>query len=393
MKLLLYKLLALAAFATALGLGIITLHFTLARAEITITAREKGETRESEIILPITLSENALETSDEKKDDVKRLREQVLKNGATNEHIGTIHTLSIALEHTVIPEGPGTEIPDYATGTVTLISELTFAQSLVSKTRLLTPDGVLFRITAPVIVPARGTVDVTVKADKIGKEGNIAPTTFTIPGLSLERQRRLYGKSSEKFEGGVRLVRTLTEADFERGKREALEKIIEEAIVQFNKNGIAMTRARILLSDVIIESDDEVGEEKEELTLLVKAEAYGLDFDEEFVKEMAKTRFAADVPDERTVLGLNEESFTYTIQEINPDLGEARIMTMIEGFTTLNTNKDIIDPKELAGLSAKEIQTKLLQNEAIDGVEVRFSPFWVTRAPRIAEKITVTIQK
>ena len=392
MKLVIYKLLALLAFASALGLGIITLHFTLSHAEVLITAREQGKTRQTEIILPITFAndENA-ET-----DEIKKLREKVLKDGDENAETGgygaVAHTIPISIEAIIIPEGTGAELEDYATGAVTIISELPFAQSLVPKTRLLTPDGILFRTTNRVTVPSRGTVEVTVKADQKGKNGDITPTTFTIPGLSLERQKLVYGKSSEQFTGGARIVKIIASADLERGNSEALAKLAEKAIQDFNERGIVITRNRIFLRDATFESDGKIGEEKEQFAVIASAQAYGVNFDEETVKDMTKTSFEADLPDGKDVLGYNDESFSYTIQEINPETNEVKIATEIEGFTTLDATKKIIDLKELAGLSANEIQTKLLTNEAIDAVEVRFSPFWVTRAPRIPEKIAITIK-
>ncbi len=406
MKLVIYKLLALIAFASALGLGIITLHFTLSRAEILITTREQGKIWQTEIILPVTFTDTNSLISDKnvsenaETDEIKKLREQVLKNddeiaetGETQRYGTIAHTIPISIEAIIIPEGTGAELEDYATGAVTIISELPFAQSLVQKTRLLTPDGILFRTTNRVTVPSRGTAEVAVKADQKGKNGDIAPTTFTIPGLSLERQKLIYGKSSEQFTGGARIVKRITSADLERGNSEALAKLADKAIENFNESGIAITRNRIFLRDAAFESDGKVGEEKEKFATLASAQAYGVDFDEEIIRDMTKTSFEAELPEGKDVIGYNDGSFSYTIQEINPDIGEIKITAEIEAFTTLDETKEIIDLKELAGLSAKEIQAKLLKNKAINAVEVRFSPFWATRAPRIPDKIAITIKK
>src|SRR5690606_9666825 len=70
-------------------------------------------------------------------------------------------------------------------GTVTVINNSSRNQPLVATTRLLSPNGELFRIRNTVQVPARSTVEnVEVYADQPSPEMEIGPTKFTIPGLS-----------------------------------------------------------------------------------------------------------------------------------------------------------------------------------------------------------------
>ena len=104
-------------------------------------------------------------------------------------------------------KGEGTEIPAKAHGIVTIQNDSLTEQQLVATTRLLSPEGVLFRITGGVTVPAKGTVSVEVRADKEGKEGEIEATAFTIPGLPQARQKEVYAKSAEKMVGGTEIKR------------------------------------------------------------------------------------------------------------------------------------------------------------------------------------------
>ncbi|MBI4359838.1 MAG: hypothetical protein HY564_01960 [Candidatus Jacksonbacteria bacterium] len=406
MKIIIYKIMALLAFASALALGIVTLHFSLTRAEIAITTRETGQTLNFDITLPIVFGseisavkkdDSATDASEEEKssDEIKALRQKVLgeeekeRQGELN---GVSYTLPVTIYYTALPEGAGTEVQDYATGVVTIISELPFSQALVARTRLLSPDGILFRTTERVTVPARGASDVTVKADQTGKSGDILPTSFTIPGLSAERQKQVYGKSSEPFTGGVRVIKTITENDLTLAKNEALKNLKIKAIEAFNASGILMTSGRVVLNETVFESEDQAGEEKEELSITASGQAHGIEFDEELLIKTVKESFAGELPKGQEVLGYNEESFTYALEEINIDDEKAIIAATIEGFITLGEKETIVSPDALSGLSAKEIQAKILKNDAVNSVEVRFSPFWVTRAPRIPEKITITIR-
>ena len=82
-----------------------------------------------------------------------------------------------------------------AGGMVTIINTTSRAQPLVATTRLLSSNGILFRITKSVVVPARGQVRVAAAADAIGAAGDIEPTRWTIPGLSRVLQQLIYAES------------------------------------------------------------------------------------------------------------------------------------------------------------------------------------------------------
>lgn len=72
-----------------------------------------------------------------------------------------------------------------AQGEVTVYNKSNTAITLIPKTRFITSEGVLFRLTSYTNVPAHGQVTTAVYADKPGREGEIPPSQFTLPGLDL----------------------------------------------------------------------------------------------------------------------------------------------------------------------------------------------------------------
>jgi len=118
---------------------------------------------------------------------------------------GTVTTTEVKSSKTFDNPSTGDEVPAQATGTVTIYNKYTKAQPLSATTRLLAPDGTLFRIKNVVTVPAGGKVDnVAVYADQPGKSGNLDPTKFTIPGLWAGLQDKLYAESAAAMTGGTR---------------------------------------------------------------------------------------------------------------------------------------------------------------------------------------------
>lgn len=103
----------------------------------------------------------------------------------------------------VTPKISGTVVDRPATGKVTLTNETDITQTFVATTRLLSADGVLFRLKDATTVPTKGQTEAEVYADVAGVEGEIAPTKFTIPGLSADLQTVIYAESTEKMSGGT----------------------------------------------------------------------------------------------------------------------------------------------------------------------------------------------
>lgn len=88
-------------------------------------------------------------------------------------------------------------------GTVTIANSQNIAQPLVAGTRISSPDGLIFRLSDAVSVPAGGTIaGVKVTADADGAAYDLAPTTFTIPGLPADRRGSVKVTSDIAFAGG-----------------------------------------------------------------------------------------------------------------------------------------------------------------------------------------------
>src|SRR3989338_1272224 len=100
-----------------------------------------------------------------------------------------------------------------ARGTVTIVNTTGNAQPLRATTRLLTPDGFLFRTESFVTVPAKGKVNVPISADKEGSIDGVSLTRFTIPGLWQGLQSNIYGQDFVLGSSGEEEVSIVTKED------------------------------------------------------------------------------------------------------------------------------------------------------------------------------------
>ncbi len=145
---------------------------------------------------------------------------------------GSIATVTTTQTQTFFVTG-GAEIPGKATGMMRIYNTSAAAQPLIATTRFLSSGNVLFRLKAGVVVPANGFIDAEVAADKEGKEGNIAPDSFTIPGLDAPRQKEVYGKTESAMQGGVRTQGVVSQKDIDTAKATLEQKILDSAAALF----------------------------------------------------------------------------------------------------------------------------------------------------------------
>jgi len=118
-----------------------------------------------------------------------------------------------------------TESPGVAEGQVKIINTSKRAQTLIKTTRLLTPEGLLFRLKEDVSVPAGKEIITLAHADQTGGQYNIQPTKFTIPGLSTALQQEIYAVLEKPVTGGLKKTGVLTENDLESAQEKMKNEI------------------------------------------------------------------------------------------------------------------------------------------------------------------------
>lgn len=96
-----------------------------------------------------------------------------------------------------------------ASGLITIYNQQSSAQKLIANTRFAAASGLVFRIRSAVTVPGGsaakpGSVSTKVYADQAGSTYNIAPTSFTVPGLAGTSQAdKVYARSTSAMTGGA----------------------------------------------------------------------------------------------------------------------------------------------------------------------------------------------
>ena len=303
--------------------------------------------------------------------------------------LGKILTTEFKLE-TSVPGNEEVTQSDKAGGYVTIYNNYSKSQILVKTTRLLTTDNKLYRLADRVDIPAGGQVTVWAEADQAGEQYVIEPTKFTIPGLWIGLQDKIYAENLD----GMKLQAVPKQTVTTKNLEEAQEKITAEAKIKslatFNENlskNLKIGPDRLSLQFETIDTSL-AGQVSPETYLKQNITAYGLVFTEEDLYDLAQKKFARELDSSQALVEFKPENFSYSILEINPEKDKAVLEVKIEAVVSANSNLLNIDKEKLIGLDYQGIQN-YFQELKIEKADVKFFPFWVKKVPKLKDHIII----
>ncbi|MFA5937252.1 MAG: hypothetical protein WC822_05265 [Candidatus Paceibacterota bacterium] len=295
------------------------------------------------------------------------------------------------IDERISPE-TGREESAVARGTVTLHNETAAAQALVATTRLLSPDGVLFRLTQRVLVPANGTVDAEVYADAAGSGGEIAPTTFTIPGLSADKQKTIYAKSDAAMAGGTRTVGIFGSEDKKKAEKRMTERLLAAARAHFEDGAPSGQGVAVQLLQYAVSFDAEVDKEVSEVRVTGRGTAVAVFYDKQLLRQSARAMLEKRVVDESEIVVPRQADPTVTIEEYDPSAMSVRLKVFFDGIANLNPESPRVGKSVFFGKTRDEIRRYALSLDHVQSAEVDFSPAWILRVPHSAEQVQVVVK-
>jgi len=292
-----------------------------------------------------------------------------------------------------LPQDGATPLEGNAGGIVTLINETTSDQALVATTRVLSEEGVLFRLDEQTTVPAGGQVDAIVHADETGLLGEVGPTQFTIPGLSTSLQDVIYAVSIDSMTGGVEYIRVLTESDLEDAIVSLESKILEAseeelaALVDVEEfDGVTY-----FVEEVERLADQEPGAEIGSFTLSLTLNVSAVYYSDEMLQDYAIADLSSRISENYDLADVSEDGAQVEVRSIDSENEQATLNVYIDGTAVISPSSDVLDKDRLVGRSPTEVMTILGASELIENVSVAFTPFWLKRIPSLKDHIKIII--
>lgn len=294
----------------------------------------------------------------------------------------------------------GTTIAAQATGTVTIYNNWSQAQALAATTRLLTPDGILFRLKDRVDVPAGGKIEnVAVYADQAGATGNISPTKFTIPGLWPGLQEKIYAESTTAMTGGTRQAHAITQTMINDA-----QKTVEKELVQQAATALAQTEAIKNSQDAVLPqairlitaketSSAKADEEADIFTYSVNAQAVAVIFKEAELENLAIKSLQSELPVDEQINQSSRGTLRYSLETYDVDKQTATLQVSYTTTTIPRLSNTMFNRDNTVGKDRQTIQEYFSNFDTVKNVSITFSPFWVTRAPRLKDHIEIKLQQ
>ncbi len=275
-------------------------------------------------------------------------------------------------------------------------------QTLVAQTRLVTPDGRIYRLDNEVTVPGAkvvgGTmtpvgIEVSVTADKAGPDSNLtAPTTFRIPGFQgSPKYDGFYAETKGAIVGGaVGEMRSPTEEDIRQAKEDA-SQVLGEAIrsqMLVNLPPEIKILDGVYQFEITADQVDETVDSSGNFSVTVYGEGRVMGFREREILDVVSKKLAS------------EEGFEVIVKDYKIEYSDPRVdfendiltaAVSIDSVWIRPFNAEALKA-EAQGKNETDLRTLIFSVPGVESGEVRLRPFWTRRVPQNPQRIIIDVE-
>jgi hypothetical protein len=307
---------------------------------------------------------------------------------------GRVLSAVLGKQKTIIPTSQGQqEVPGIARGTVTIKNDSSSSQQLVRTTRLLTPDGTLFRIDKAVVVPAGKSLEVPAYADQPGKSGDIGPSTFTIPGLPAERQKVVYAVSTEPFVGGVSVKAVVSQEALDQAGAAMRAELVDQIKGVLREEAGTVFDAEAFKEEVVSEQYSvRPGEEASSFEITMSVRVVGVFYDQRNLEEIAIRQLYERLTQGSQFLDESGFSLKAEIDRYDVSTEAASLQVKVSGRSIASSTSAALAPERFVGMTEEQVQNLLMSEGVAEDVTVEISPSFIKTIPRFQDHVYVKIE-
>ncbi len=325
---------------------------------------------------------------------------RIMEGTDTTEGVLSYSTQTITVEDTATVTSSGTEhAEEKASGQITVYNAYAATPvKLLKNTRFETPQGLVFRAPAAVVVPGKtsrgpGSVTITVIADQVGEAYNVGPTAkFTLPGLKGSKEYDgVYASSAVAMTGGFSGDRaSIAPADLQAAEsdlRTRLQKAMQEKVATLTNDSSFVVAD---VSRVEYSQGAQTPGEKGLVTIREKATLDVAVFPSHAFATAAARAAGIDVGDAQTIFVANPD---FLATSSGKTTATSSVLTLsIAGSGRIHWGVDgNALAAALAGKDKAAFQTIIKNFLGIDKATANVMPPWASVFPADASNITVRI--
>jgi hypothetical protein len=280
-----------------------------------------------------------------------------------------------------------------AKGNVTIVNRASEEQKIKEGSRLITKDERVFFMLGPAIVPPQSEASVAVEAAEAGSEGNLEPQRLDFLLLPDASRRIVYGEVRETLTGGSgELVQVVGESDMNHARQHAQNAArarTEEEIKQELQSGWLLIDESWSGDIISFETPVHVTDKASDIPYKAQVRVKVMGYEKVELEERLKRTVDSQL-DQEFMLFPGPISFAKTVESIDWDKGEGVMNVRVTHTTIPRLSVPALRDK-LAGRSQDEAMQYLRGLPGVQNVDIKLTPFWVTRLPRISQRISVDL--
>ena len=366
----LYRFIAIGFVALAAMIVVLTVYVVFSRAQVVVLSKQRDV--EADLIVDVST------------------------RPSNKEIAGGVFQLSKSATQTFEASSIVT-IEMNAEGKVKIDSTLYRDQTLVASTRLLTEDGILFRLKETVVVPAFGSVEVNVFSIEAGSVGELsAGTKFIIPGLNEETRRFFTVRSVGVMSGGRKDMRLVTPSDIVKAEdllKERLQSEIAETLREKARTeDLSMTGELFAYEITRSTGDMAAGEEAAEFTVSVTVNGQVVFYDQEAFKNRVQQLLADRLPFDRLLARFDLRDDEMSLEKIDLIGQRANIRVKARGSSVLSAEASGLDPAKLVNVTTDAATEYLESLDGVSSASIKMRPFWARRLPGTTKHILIEVR-
>ncbi len=311
------------------------------------------------------------------------------------------------IQEFAVKEQTASSVIATTTGRVRITNKYSKDQTLIRTTRLLSPDGKLFRINANVNVPSGGTVEVNANSDQTGSSFAIPNgTTFVIPGLWIDLQKLITAEAITPFTGTAEGTKIVTAEEVDNAQKTLEEAVLAEAkktlaaeanvpadkIADSCPNDAACWSATYVVETLEKKSNVTVGQNTDSFLAQDKIKVTAVYYPRKDMDLLVSGKLKEQLPEGRDLVDVDLRNVAFTLEQTDTKVEKARIGIKIEAYSRLTAQNPALARDQIAGLSLEDAKAKLRQVEGAEFVEITLRPSWARNIPRQKDKIKITIE-
>ncbi len=307
-------------------------------------------------------------------------------------------------DHKIITAADGPLIQTKAKGTMTLYNEQAVQQKILAGTRLANLQGLIYRTTATVTIPAKktvaGSIAVGTIADQAGANYNmsLATSVETMKVVAYKGSAKyasVYGKIKTDMSGGFfgnkKIISPETQKLVTQSLKEALvAKLIGKIKAQVQKGDIFYDNAYTIEYEI----PELTSKDKDTADIVVKGTMYGAVFKKDSLMKLIAKKELDKFPSKMyETKGMEDLTFSIiNARDFSAKKGTPLVFILTGPVTVTGIFSQEILKNELKGTYLKESNAIYARYPSISNADAFISPFWMRYFPNSVEKITIEMK-